>query len=105
MQADDTKIKNLTINMTASTEPVKKVMIEKEKNVTYSYEEAYQSTLEYFNGDELAATVWVNKYALKDSFGKIYEKNPEQMHWRIANEIYRIEQKYPNPTPLIVIHS
>lgn len=105
MQADDSKIKNLTINMTASTEPVKKVMIEKEKNVTYSYEEAYQSTLEYFNGDELAATVWVNKYALKDSFGKIYEKNPEQMHWRIANEIYRIEQKYPNPTPLIVIHS
>ncbi|HEX2395930.1 MAG TPA: adenosylcobalamin-dependent ribonucleoside-diphosphate reductase [Bacteroidales bacterium] len=72
---------------------------------TYSYEEAFQSTLEYFKGDELAATVWVNKYALKDSFGKIYEKNPEQMHWRIANEIFRIEQKYPNPMPLMVIHS
>src|SRR5512133_3881540 len=105
MQADDIKMKNLTINTTESTEPVKKVMIEKEKNATYSYEEAYQSTLEYFNGDELAATVWVNKYALKDSFGKIYEKNPEQMHWRIANEIFRIEQNYPNPVPLMVIHS
>ncbi len=103
MQAEDTKFKNLTLNPTESKEPVKKVATN--KDVTYSYEEAYQSTLEYFNGDELAATVWVNKYALKDSFGKIYEKNPEHMHWRIANEIYRIEQKYPNPVPLIVIHS
>ncbi|MFO7369689.1 MAG: adenosylcobalamin-dependent ribonucleoside-diphosphate reductase [Bacteroidales bacterium] len=75
------------------------------KDNTYSYEEAYKSTLAYFKGDELAATVWVNKYALKDSFGKIYEKNPDQMHWRIANEIHRIEQKYPNPIPLMVIHS
>jgi ribonucleoside-diphosphate reductase alpha chain len=103
MQADNTKTKNLTFNPTESKEPVKKVTTNKEN--TYSYEEAYQSTLEYFNGDELAATVWVNKYALKDSFGKIYEKNPEQMHWRIANEIHRIEQKYPNPMPLMVIHS
>lgn len=103
MQADELKTKNLTLNLTESTEPVKKVTNAKE--TTYSYEEAYQSTLEYFSGDELAATVWVNKYALKDSFGKIYEKNPEQMHWRIANEIHRIEQKYPNPMPLMVIHS
>ena len=102
MQAEDIKIKNSTLNPTESIEPVKKVLTNK---VTYSYEEAYQSTLEYFKGDELAATVWVNKYALKDSFGKIYEKNPEQMHWRIANEIHRIEQKYPNPLPLMVIHS
>ena len=51
----------------------------------------------YFGGDELAARVWVNKYAMKDSFGNIYEKSPEQMHWRIANEIARIEKKYKNP--------
>jgi ribonucleoside-diphosphate reductase alpha chain len=103
MQADDIKMKKLTLNPTESTEPVKKVTTD--NAITYSYEEAYQSTLEYFKGDELAATVWVNKYALKDSFGKIYEKNPEQMHWRIANEIHRIEQKYPNPMPLMVIHA
>ena len=53
--------------------------------------------MEYFKGDELAARVWVNKYALKDSYGNIYEKTPDDMHWRIANEIARIEQKYPNP--------
>ena len=64
---------------------------------TYAYEEAFKASLEYFAGDELAARVWVNKYALKDSFGNIYEKSPEQMHWRIAREISRIENKYPNP--------
>ena len=64
---------------------------------TYTYEEAYQASLNYFGGDELAARVWVNKYAMKDSFGNIYEKTPEDMHWRIANEIARIEQKYDNP--------
>ena len=63
----------------------------------YSYDEAYQSSLEYFAGDELAARVWVNKYALKDSFGNIYEKNPTDMHRRLAKEIARIENKYPNP--------
>ena len=63
----------------------------------YTYDEAYQASLEYFNGDELAARVWVNKYALKDSYGNIYEKTPDDMHWRIANEIARIEQRYPNP--------
>ena len=64
---------------------------------TYSYDEAYAASLDYFAGDELAARVWVNKYAMKDSFGNIYEKSPEDMHWRIANEIARIENKYPNP--------
>ncbi|TGY37449.1 adenosylcobalamin-dependent ribonucleoside-diphosphate reductase [Bacteroides caecimuris] len=62
----------------------------------YSYEEAYEESLRYFQGDELAARVWVNKYAVKDSFGNIYEKSPEDMHWRIANEVARIESKYPN---------
>ena len=64
---------------------------------TYSYEEAYSASLAYFGGDELAARVWVNKYAMKDSFGNIYEKSPADMHWRIANEVARIEQKYENP--------
>lgn len=64
--------------------------------IVYTYDEAYQASLEYFKGDELAARVWVNKYALKDSYGNIYEKTPDDMHWRIANEIARIEQKYPN---------
>ncbi|MCK5822933.1 MAG: ribonucleoside-diphosphate reductase, adenosylcobalamin-dependent, partial [Bacteroidales bacterium] len=62
----------------------------------YSFDEAYQSSLEYFKGDELAARVWVNKYALKDSFGSIYELNPNDMHRRIAKEIARVEKKYPN---------
>ncbi len=64
---------------------------------TYAYEEAYEASLEYFGGDELAARVWVNKYAMKDSFGHIYERTPEDMHWRIANEVARIEKKYENP--------
>ena len=64
---------------------------------TYTYDEAFKTSLEYFGGDELAARVWVNKYAVKDSFGAIYEKSPEQMHWRIANEIARIEKRYSNP--------
>ena len=64
---------------------------------TFSYDEAYGESLKYFDGDELAARVWVNKYAMKDSFGRIYEKSPEDMHWRIAKEIARIEKKYKNP--------
>ena len=63
----------------------------------YTYDEAFEASLAYFKGDELAARVWVNKYAMKDSYGNIYEKSPEQMHWRIANEIARIEKKYKNP--------
>ena len=68
-----------------------------ETNKTYAFEEAYEASLKYFNGDELAARVWVNKYALKDSYGNIYEKSPQDMHWRLANEVARIEKKYPNP--------
>ena len=63
----------------------------------YTYDEAYKASLDYFEGDELAARVWVNKYAMKDSHGNIYEQSPVDMHWRLANEIARIEQKYPNP--------
>src|SRR5574344_203230 len=62
----------------------------------YSSEEAYEASLKYFKGDELAARVWVNKYALKDSDGNIYEQTPDDMHHRLASEIARIESKYPN---------
>lgn len=64
---------------------------------TFTFDEAYEASLEYFKGDELAARVWVNKYALKDSYGKIYEQSPVDMHNRLASEVARIEQKYPNP--------
>lgn len=64
---------------------------------TYSYEEAFNATKEYFNGDELAARVWASKYALKDSFGNLYELTPDDMHHRLASELSRIENKYPNP--------
>ncbi len=61
-----------------------------------AYDEAIKAATVYFNGDELAATVWVSKYALKDSFGKIYERTPDEMHRRIAAELSRIENKYKN---------
>ena len=67
-----------------------------EKN-TYTYDEAFDASCKYFNGDELAARVWVNKYALKDSYGNIYEKTPDDMHRRIAKEIVRVEKNYKNP--------
>ena len=71
-----------------------------EKNATpqeVNFTEAVEASKEYFAGDALAAQVWVTKYALKDSFGHIYEKSPVEMHERIASEIERIENKYPNP--------
>lgn len=64
---------------------------------TYTYDEAFEATLAYFKGDELAARVWVNKYAMKDSFGHIFELTPTDMHWRLAREVARIEKKYKNP--------
>jgi ribonucleoside-diphosphate reductase alpha chain len=75
---------------------------EKSKNrgqekVVYSHEEAVEESIQYFKGDELAARVWANKYALKDSFGNLYEKSPDDMHHRIAREIHRVEMKYKNP--------
>ncbi len=74
---------------------------EEEKNVAtvYSHDEAVVASIEYFGGDELAARVWASKYALKDSFGNLYEKNPDDMHRRLAREIHRIEKKYANPLP------
>ena len=64
---------------------------------TYTQEQAFEASLKYFKGDDLAARVWVNKYALKDSDGNIYELTPNDMHRRIASEIARVEKKYPNP--------
>jgi ribonucleoside-diphosphate reductase alpha chain len=70
---------------------------EKSKQKTYTFDEALKSSKEYFNGDELAARVWANKYALKDSYGNLFERNPDEMHIRLAKEIARIERRYPNP--------
>jgi len=62
----------------------------------YSFDEALAESIKYFKGDELAANVWINKYALKDSAGNIYESNPDHMHKRLAKEIARVEEKYEN---------
>ncbi len=70
---------------------------EEEKQITYSSEEAFNASVKYFKGDDLAARVWVNKYAVKDSYGNIYELTPDDLHRRMAREIARIERNYPNP--------
>ncbi len=72
-------------------------VMKKEAKLKFSNDEVFESALAYFKGDDLAARVWLNKYALKDSDGNIYEQTPDDMHWRMAKEIARIEQKYPNP--------
>lgn len=69
----------------------------KNKIKTYSHDEAVEASIKYFKGDEMAAKVWVSKYALKDSFGNIFEQSPDDMHMRLASEIARIEKRYPNP--------
>lgn len=96
MQTEGTKIQNFSVKKIESKMEEVKVAKETVKK-TYTFEEALKSTLEYFKGDELAATVWINKYALKDSYGNLFEKNPDDMHRRLAREISRIENKYPNP--------
>jgi len=75
-----------------------------EKGV-YSHDEAVEASIAYFRGDELAARVWANKYALKDSFGNLFEKTPDDMHRRLAREIHRVELKYKNPLPEELIYS
>jgi len=97
MQAEETNTKELTL---ADQEMQKKKSKIPEKDTaekTFSFEEALKSSIEYFKGDELAATVWINKYALKDSFGNLFEKTPDDLHKRLARELSRIEMKYPNP--------
>ena len=75
----------------------KKLLVKEIVSKVYSREEALKASMEYFNEDDLAANVWINKYALKDSAGNLYEKSPVQMHQRLAKELARIEKKYPNP--------
>ena len=96
----------LEINFAKDQDHVKPVQKTEKKTVkkkvspkptVYSREEVLESSTEYFGDDTLAANVWMNKYALKDSQGNIYEKSPNDMHWRLASELARIEEKYPNP--------
>ncbi len=83
--------------MYTDTMTFNKITAQKAQGKIYSFEEAYKESLKYFEGDELAARVWVNKYALKDSYGNIFEKTPDDMHRRLAKELARIELQYPNP--------
>lgn len=92
-KTDDNKVEMIKEG-TTNTSNSKEVKSERK---TYSFDEAVKHSFDYFNGDELAAKVWVNKYALKDSLGNLYELTPDDMHRRIAKELSRIEKKYPNP--------
>jgi ribonucleoside-diphosphate reductase alpha chain len=83
--------------MLTDEKTLKQTAMQEEKVKMYTDEEAYNASLEYFKGDELAARVWINKYALKDSDGRLYELTPDDMHRRLSKELSRIEQKYPNP--------
>jgi ribonucleoside-diphosphate reductase alpha chain len=97
----------------SSSDNIKKVNVKnsdkqgekRAKKPTYSHDEAVNESIGYFNGDELAARVWANKYALKDSFGNLYEKTPDDMHRRLAREIHRVELKYKNPLPEELIYN
>jgi ribonucleoside-diphosphate reductase alpha chain len=106
MKSEDTT-KVLSKSQSEKKEEVR-VTVKKAKNrtekVVYSHEEAVDASCLYFNGDELAARVWANKYALKDSFGNLYEKTPDDMHRRIAQEIHSIELRYKNPLPEELIY-
>ena len=74
-----------------------KVKLTQKPSKTYSQDEAFEASLKYFKNDDLAARVWLNKYALKDSEGNIYELTPDDMHKRIAKEVASVEAKYTNP--------
>ncbi len=96
---DDSHAKQKTIDL---KNPVTKETLVKSRSTgkklkAYSFEDAFKASKKYFKGDELAARVWVNKYALKDSDGNLYELTPDNMHQRLASEIARVEKNYPNP--------
>jgi ribonucleoside-diphosphate reductase alpha chain len=93
------------IKKSAEAKEISKQPKQESRKVIYSHDEAVVASIEYFKGDELAARVWANKYALKDSFGNLYEKTPDDMHRRLASEIHRIELKYKNPLPEELIYS
>lgn len=96
MQTDEVIMKDKEINAEELTIEMARSKTQK-KQGTYTFDQAFKASLDYFKGDELAARVWVTKYALKDSQGNIYELTPDDMHRRIARELARIEAKYPNP--------
>ena len=79
--------------------------VNESRSKTYTHDEVISASIQYFKGDDLAARVWANKYALKDSFGRLYEKTPDDMHHRLAKEIYRIEKKYAEPVSEEKIYS
>ncbi len=97
MQTGEINLKELTIDEKEMQNQEKNKVKKAEEKKTYSYDEALKSSIKYFKGDELAATVWISKYALKDSFGNLYEKTPDDMHRRLARELARVEKKYNNP--------
>jgi ribonucleoside-diphosphate reductase alpha chain len=97
MHAEETNIKELTLTENGMRKPENHKEGSGSVKSTYSYEEAMADSVVYFKGDELAATVWINKYALKDSFGNLYERTPDDLHRRLARELFRIEKKYANP--------
>jgi ribonucleoside-diphosphate reductase alpha chain len=100
------KVQSASSNQNKGEEKEMKKIKEKGKErAVYSHDEAVNESIQYFKGDELAARVWANKYALKDSFGNMYEKSPDDMHWRLAREIHRIELKYKNPLSEELIYS
>jgi ribonucleoside-diphosphate reductase alpha chain len=101
-----TKEQSASSNQHKGEEKEMKKIKEKGKEKTvYSHDEVVEESIQYFKGDELAARVWANKYAIKDSFGNLYEKSPDDMHWRLAREIRRIEMKYKNPLSEELIYS
>jgi ribonucleoside-diphosphate reductase alpha chain len=101
-----TKVQSASSDQNKGEEKEMKKIKEKGKERTvYTHDEAVDASIQYFKGDELAARVWANKYALKDSFGNMYEKSPDDMHWRLAREIRRIEMKYKNPLSEELIYS
>ncbi|MFH0757845.1 MAG: adenosylcobalamin-dependent ribonucleoside-diphosphate reductase [Bacteroidota bacterium] len=95
--------KNLTFEAKESVIAGSKAGEKQKPEQTYGFDEAFRASRDYFKGDELAARVWVNKYALKDSAGRIYERTPDDMHRRLASEISRIEKRYPHPISFDVL--
>ncbi len=97
LETTNVATENVVKNKMRLSETPVEMLVQSEPVKNYTHEEVFDAATEYFNGDTLAANVWMNKYALKDSAGKFYELNPNDMHRRLAKEIARIEKKYTNP--------
>jgi len=103
-QKKEVEAKKGTAEQKLPLEETTQTKVDVERKI-YTNDEAFKASLEYFKGDELAARVWVNKYALKDSYGNLFERTPDDMHHRLASEIHRIELKYPHPLSEDLIYS